>query len=138
MINRVLLARSLESRFVSLFLSTLSADGHLVYCNAGQNPPLLFSAGELTRLETGGTLIGAFPQAVFDRGSATLKPGDTLILYSDGVSEAENGAGEEFGEAGISQAVTTTLTAITAGDPRRTVRRAADIHAKRSRVPATT
>ena len=111
LINRVLLARPLESRFVSLFLSTLSVDGRLEYCNAGQNPPLLFSAGELRRLETGGTLIGAVPQAVFDRGSATLKAGDTLILYSDGVSEAENGAGEEFGESGIRRVVTTILTA---------------------------
>ena len=105
-INRVLLARPIESRFLTLFLSVLAPDGRLEYCNAGQNPPLWFArTGEVTRLETGGTLVGAFPNASFDRGEVQLRPGDTLVLYSDGVSEAENPAGEDFGEAGIRTAI---------------------------------
>jgi serine phosphatase RsbU (regulator of sigma subunit)/pSer/pThr/pTyr-binding forkhead associated (FHA) protein len=109
-INRALLARPIESRFLSLFLSTLASDGRLEYCNAGQNPPLLFmTGGEVSRLETGGTLIGAFPQAVFELGEVRLRPGDTLVLYSDGVSEAANAAGEEFGEERITTAVSAVL-----------------------------
>jgi phosphoserine phosphatase RsbU/P len=104
-INKVLLARPIESRFLSLFLGKLAPDGTLEYCNAGQNPPLLFSAGAVSRLDIGGTLVGAFPQVVFERGMATMTAGDTLVLYSDGVSEAENASGEEFGDEGIRRAV---------------------------------
>jgi serine phosphatase RsbU (regulator of sigma subunit)/pSer/pThr/pTyr-binding forkhead associated (FHA) protein len=109
LVNRVLLARPIESRFVSLFLSVLSPDGQLQYCNAGQNPPLLFTRDGIQRLETGGTLIGAFPEAVFQRDSVQLAPGDTLVLYSDGVSEAANRADEEFGEDRIRAAVDRVL-----------------------------
>jgi serine phosphatase RsbU (regulator of sigma subunit)/pSer/pThr/pTyr-binding forkhead associated (FHA) protein len=109
LINRVLLARPIESRFVSLFLSVLTPDGRLDYCNAGQNPPLLFSGGAIARLEVGGTLIGAFPGAAFSRASAQLAPGDTLVLYSDGVSEAENVTGQEFGEVGIRETIAPVL-----------------------------
>jgi serine phosphatase RsbU (regulator of sigma subunit) len=109
-INRILLARPIESRFVSLFLGQLTPEGRLEYCNAGQNPPLLFSAGRITRLEEGGTLVGAFPHATFERGRVAMAPGDTLVLYSDGVSEAEDPAGEEFGEEGIRRAVSAVLS----------------------------
>jgi serine phosphatase RsbU (regulator of sigma subunit)/pSer/pThr/pTyr-binding forkhead associated (FHA) protein len=109
LVNRVLVARRIESRFVTMFLCALGPDGSFDYCNAGQTPPLLFSRGTVTRLETGGTLIGAFPEARFDRGAARLQPGDTIVLYSDGVSEAQNDEGEEFAEAGIQHAVEAAL-----------------------------
>ena len=109
-INRVLLARPIESRFLSLFLSALAPDGRFEYCNAGQNPPLLFTTrGQVIRLETGGTLIGAFPQAVFELGEVRLQSGDTVVLYSDGVSEAADPAGEEFGEDRIMATVRDVL-----------------------------
>ena len=101
LLNRVLLSRRIESRFVTLFLATLSPDGTLTYCNAAQNPPLLFAGGAVTRLETGGTLIGAFADAVYEEGVVRLAPGDTLVVFSDGVSEAIDATGEEFGDAGV-------------------------------------
>jgi sigma-B regulation protein RsbU (phosphoserine phosphatase) len=110
LINRVLLARPIESRFLSLFLSVLTPDGLLEYCNAGQNPPLLLSGEAITPLDTGGTLIGAFPQATFELGSVQLMSGDTLVLYSDGVSEAENNAGDDFGEERIRTVVAAAKT----------------------------
>jgi serine phosphatase RsbU (regulator of sigma subunit) len=58
-------------------------------------------------------LIGAFPHAVFERGQARLLPGDTLVLYSDGVTEAENTAGEEFGE----ERLRTTASGALGGQP---------------------
>jgi sigma-B regulation protein RsbU (phosphoserine phosphatase) len=105
LVNRVLLARPIESRFLTLFLAVLTPGGELTYCNAAQNPPLLFSAGRMTRLEVGGTLVGAFPEAVFERGEVRLTRGDTLLLFSDGVAEAEDPDGREFGERGITEAV---------------------------------
>jgi serine phosphatase RsbU (regulator of sigma subunit)/pSer/pThr/pTyr-binding forkhead associated (FHA) protein len=97
-VNRVLLSRRIESRFLTLFLGTLSPDGRLTFCNAGQNPPLLFTRNGARRLETGGTLVGAFENAIYDSEELRLRPGDTLVLYSDGITEAMNVAGEEFGE----------------------------------------
>jgi len=99
LVNRVLLSRRLESRFLTLFLGVLSPDGRLTYCNAAQNPPLLFSSAVAARrLEVGGTLIGAFPDAVYEQAEVQLRPGDTLVLYSDGITEALDVNGEEFGE----------------------------------------
>jgi sigma-B regulation protein RsbU (phosphoserine phosphatase) len=62
-INQALVARGIESRFATIFFGIVSADGRLTYCNAGQNPPLLFTAGSIRRLETGGTIVGLFPHA---------------------------------------------------------------------------
>ena len=100
-LNRILLSRRIESRFVTLFLGALSPDGTLAYCNAAQNPPLLFTGGSVARLETGGTIIGAFAEAEYERGVVRLAPGDTLVVFSDGVSEAVDATGEEFGEARV-------------------------------------
>ncbi len=110
-INRVLLGRRLESRFLTLFLGVLSPDGRLTYCNAAQNPPLLFSAGQpVRRLEAGGTLLGAFAGAEYAQEDVWLVPGDTLVLFSDGITEALSEAGEEFGEDRVREVVDTCAT----------------------------
>lgn len=100
-VNRVLLARRLESRFATIFLAMLASDGGLVYCNAAQNPPLLLAAGGTRRLETGGTLVGAFPETAYEQEALTLAPGDTVVMFSDGITEAMDPAGEEFGEGRV-------------------------------------
>ncbi len=81
----------------------LQPDGRLTYCNAGHNPPLLVSAagGGFTRLEAGGPIVGLFEGAQFDEETVSLSPGDWLIVFSDGVSEALSASGEEYGEARI-------------------------------------
>lgn len=104
-VNRILLARRLESRYVTLFLGVLAPDGRLRYCNAGHNAPLLFTRQGVSRLDTGGTIVGAFADAVYERGEAQLAAGDTLVLFSDGVVEAEDAHGNQFGESGILDAV---------------------------------
>ncbi len=109
-INQVLLSRRIEARYITVFLGILSPGGDLTYCNAAQNPPLLFSGGSWQRLETGGTLLGAFPAARYERDTLRLQPGDTLVLYSDGISEAENAAGNEFGEDGVRAAIEAVLS----------------------------
>ena len=96
--NEGLLRRSIQSRFATVVYGALGPDGQLTYCNAGHNPPMLLGRSGVRRLETGGLIVGLFPQATYDQETVTLEPGDLLVMFSDGVSEALNPAGEEFGE----------------------------------------
>jgi sigma-B regulation protein RsbU (phosphoserine phosphatase) len=105
LVNRVLLSRRVESRLATIFFGSMTPRGRLVYCNAAQNPPLLFSGGRWDRLDVGGTLLGAFADAVYEQGERQLTPGDTIVLFSDGVAEALNVEGEDFGEQRIREAV---------------------------------
>ncbi|MGH7336700.1 MAG: PP2C family protein-serine/threonine phosphatase, partial [Myxococcota bacterium] len=84
-LNRVIHRSNLSSRFVSVFYGELEASGSLIYVNAGHPPGLLFHAGSVRELATGGTVIGPLPQARFRRGFAHLEPGDVLVLCTDGV-----------------------------------------------------
>jgi serine phosphatase RsbU (regulator of sigma subunit) len=89
-----------ENRFITFFMTVMdSASGELVFVNAGHNPPLLVrSSGTVDVLKGGGMILGILPMAKYQEVRATLLPGDTLILFSDGVTEASNPQGEEFGE----------------------------------------
>lgn len=104
-VNQALLARGIENRFATIFFAILSPDGRLTYCNAGQNPPLLFSASGVRKLETGGMIVGLFPHACYEQEELRLNAGDLLVVYSDGVSEALNDAGDEFGESRVNDTV---------------------------------
>jgi serine phosphatase RsbU (regulator of sigma subunit)/pSer/pThr/pTyr-binding forkhead associated (FHA) protein len=99
-LNRITAANCPSNRFVSFFFSVLDpATGELVYSNAGHNPPLLLrSTGQVEPLEGGGLLLGIFPHATYDAFRCRMGTGDVLLLFSDGVTEAVNPAGEEFGE----------------------------------------
>jgi serine phosphatase RsbU (regulator of sigma subunit) len=102
-INKTLTRRQIDARYATLLYGQLSADGKLMFCNAGHNPPLIYGADGLRRIETGGMPVGMFEMAPYSCDTITLKPGDTMVLYSDGVTEAHNVAGEEFGEARLVQ-----------------------------------
>src|SRR5262249_20216306 len=97
-INGHLAARRLESRFATVFYGVLSPDGRFVYSNAGHNPPALLADGHVGRLMSGGPIVGAFGDARFDEDTIELGDGDTLVLFTDGVTEARNRRDEEFGE----------------------------------------
>jgi serine phosphatase RsbU (regulator of sigma subunit)/pSer/pThr/pTyr-binding forkhead associated (FHA) protein len=99
-LNRHTAANCPENRFVTFFFGIVdSRTGNLAYANAGHNAPLLVRAnGHTEMLNGGGIVMGLFAQARYDRYEANLETGDTLILYSDGVTEATNTNGEEFGE----------------------------------------
>ena len=105
-VNRALLARSVESRFATIFFGVVTPDGRLTYCNAGHNPPLLLTSSGLRRLETGGMIVGLFPHASYEQETVQLSYGDLLTMFSDGVSEAFSVTGEEFGEDRIRDLVT--------------------------------
>jgi serine phosphatase RsbU (regulator of sigma subunit) len=107
-VNKALYRRGIESRFVTLMYGALRKDGSLTYCNAGHNPPLVIprgGSGAFRRLEQGGPIVGLFDEAVYEEETITLSPGDWLIIFSDGVSEALSASGEEYGEDRIVQCV---------------------------------
>lgn len=91
------------SRFITLFFGVFDpASGALSYVNAGHLPPLLRrTRGEVERLLTGGTALGLSRQSRYDALETTLMPGDVLLLYSDGITEAEDPAGAPFDEQGL-------------------------------------
>ena len=97
-INRTLIRRAIQSRFVTVMYGVLAPDGRLTYCNAGHNPPILVGRSGVRRLETGGLILGLFPHAIYEEETLQLEDGDTLVVFSDGVTEALNAAGDEFGE----------------------------------------
>ena len=87
-------------RFISLFYGKLCARSRsLEYTNAGHNPPLLVRAGaDPSRLDQGGPILGILPDSEYRRDVVTLSQGDVLVLYTDGVVEAESPTGEEYSE----------------------------------------
>src|SRR5437763_3412677 len=89
-LNHGLLRRSIEARFLTTFYGILGADGAFAYCNAGHNPPFLVTGRGVRRLETGGVVLGLFEQAIFEEEALQLRPGDFVVAFSDGVSEALN------------------------------------------------
>ena len=111
--NLALYRRGIESRFVTLMYGSLARDGHLIYCNAGHNPPLVVGKNGVRRLEVGGPIVGLFESASFTEETVQLSAGDWLIVFSDGVSEALSADGEEYGEARIVD----TVQAHVASDP---------------------
>lgn len=108
-VNDALIRRAIDARFVTIFYALLRPDGTLTYCNAGHNPPLAVTSKGIRRLDAGGPIVGLFDGVPFEEGSVTLSPGEWVIVFSDGVSEALNGAGEEFGDPRLIDAVQANL-----------------------------
>ncbi|MCL4784594.1 MAG: SpoIIE family protein phosphatase [Bryobacterales bacterium] len=87
------------SKFATFFFGVYDDhSGTLRYTNAGHLPPILLRRGEISRLNVDGLVVGAFSFATYEESTLHLEQGDTLVLYTDGISEPENEYGEEFGE----------------------------------------
>jgi sigma-B regulation protein RsbU (phosphoserine phosphatase) len=97
-VNQALIRRSVESRFATAFYAVLTPDGQLTYCNAGHNPPLLIRKNGVEHLEKGGLILGLFEHATFEEETVQISPGDVLLTFSDGVTEALSASGDEYGE----------------------------------------
>lgn len=100
-LNRALCAVTDSNRFVSFFYGVYrGAERRLDYVNAGHLPPFWRQAatGKVSRLQPGGPVLGILQQAEFQQGSLEFAAGDLMLLFTDGVSESMNTAGEEFGE----------------------------------------
>jgi phosphoserine phosphatase RsbU/P len=107
-VNRQVHATSLANRYATLFYGVFDGTVRtLRYVNAGHNPPIVFRRnGAIICLETGGLPVGISPNCAYKEGVVQLNPGDLVLAYSDGVIEATNPAGEEWGVEGLRRAVT--------------------------------
>jgi len=104
-INTALLRRPIEGRFATMFLGVLSKDGRLGSCNAGQEPPLVVDRDGLTWLRVGGPVVGLLSAAIYEFETVQLQPNDLVVIYSDGITEAMNISGEEFGRERLVEAI---------------------------------
>ncbi len=133
-LNKITCANCPPNRFITFFIAVLNpGTGEVAFANAGHNPPILVRAsGEASMLEGGGPVMGILPIAPYSEQKASLAPGDLLVIYSDGVTEATNSAEEEYGEdrlietlrqhrgesaGAIVDAVTSGVTQFAAGAP---------------------
>ncbi len=99
-INGLVCDRTAPEQFATFFLARIDEEAMtLEYANGGHNPPLLLRAdGSVELLEKGGTVLGFLPDAAFEQGTAPLRPGDLIVMYTDGVTEAVGPDGGMFGE----------------------------------------
>lgn len=106
-VNRLFCENTNDSSYATLFFANYDdATRRLTYANCGHNPPLIFrSCGKVNRLESTTTVLGLFNEWECELAETTLNPGDLLVIYTDGITEAPNAAGEEFGEARLRQLV---------------------------------
>jgi sigma-B regulation protein RsbU (phosphoserine phosphatase) len=98
-LNQQIWANTAPEKYATFFFATFDElTRNLIYTNAGHLSPLLFRNGDVSSLDSNGTVVGAFPGAIYDESTLTLKPGDLLLCYTDGITEPENPYGEMFGE----------------------------------------
>ena len=110
-VNRFICTHSEVNRYATLFFGILDPTGRLEFLNAGHPPPLLIRRGRVETVFQGESFpVGMFEEAVFKISSAALDPGDTLLLFTDGVTDAENPEGERFGLERLQEAVAAHIT----------------------------
>ena len=99
-INEILYENTTADKFVTFFVAVLDPISRkLTYCNAGHNPPLRFSeTGEVTTLEEGGLIIGMMPGVEYETETIDIVKGDKIVMYTDGITEAEDKEEVEYGE----------------------------------------
>jgi sigma-B regulation protein RsbU (phosphoserine phosphatase) len=99
-VNRLLCRNMASGRFATFCYARIDpASGRVDYANAGHNPPLLVRRdGTTETLTKGGMVLGVFPDTKYDQAHVTIAPGDRLVFYTDGITEARNADGDEYGD----------------------------------------
>ncbi len=106
-VNRFLCRHAEVGRYATMFIGMIGADGTLEYIKAGHPSPLLLRKGQVSELYTEGSFpVGLIPEAEFTSVRMQLEPDDTLVLFSDGVTEAEDPDHELFEVAGLTKVMT--------------------------------
>jgi sigma-B regulation protein RsbU (phosphoserine phosphatase) len=106
-INRLVFDASSSNRYATFFYGQFDpTQGKFDFVNAGHNPPIILRRdGQITRLEAGGTVVGLLHDAHYTQGSVSIRPGDVLVAFTDGISEAMNLEDEEWGEERLVEAI---------------------------------
>ena len=124
-LNRLLCERASGERYASMFWCYYDSSAHcLSYVNAGHCPPLLTrkngSGVEISRLHVGGPVLGVLPEAHYEQAKFAVSAGDLLVMCSDGLVEATNSRGEEYGESRLRELLA-AVTGRSADDIRRAI-----------------
>ena len=105
-VNSALVRDTLDNEFATLFYGVIDpSTRRLTYCNAGHEPALLLRGDEVQHLGVGGMIVGVDPKQHYDKAIVDLRPGDMFLVYSDGLSEAMNFDGDQFGRTRIAAAM---------------------------------
>jgi sigma-B regulation protein RsbU (phosphoserine phosphatase) len=103
-VNRLLCENIATGKFVTFFYGLLDRESRtLRYCNAGHLSPVLVSSGQFSALQESGAVLGVFPDWKYEENLVELEPGDRVVLFTDGVSEASDAEGQEFGETRVGE-----------------------------------
>jgi len=107
-LNESILRNTLGAKFMTLFVGLIDLPRRgLHYINAGHNPPVIIpGAGDPFELTVGGMSVGMFPKVRYKRGKRQLRPGDVVVAYTDGITEAQNPRGEQYEAARLVRAAT--------------------------------
>jgi sigma-B regulation protein RsbU (phosphoserine phosphatase) len=98
-VNRLVYEASASNRYATFFFGSYEPLTHMLECvNAGHNPPVVLRGDQVIRLQADGPVVGLLPTAPYTEQKIQLQPGDALVLYTDGISEAMNNSDEEWGE----------------------------------------
>ncbi len=104
-LNNVIYRSVYSTSFVSLFYAEIEKNGNILYVNAGHPAPLLYDGNEFKELDSTGLIFGALPEINIQRGHAFIKPGNLLVLYSDGIIERKNGNRNDFDVTGLKKII---------------------------------
>ena len=106
-LNRLVYESSASNRYATFFYCHYDAGtGTFTYVNAGHNPPIVLRAsGDVVRLDTGGPVVGLLPDCAYEQGCVRLQGGDTLVAFTDGVSDAMTAEYAEWGEERLIEVV---------------------------------
>jgi phosphoserine phosphatase RsbU/P len=101
-VNKLLCENLATGKFVTFFYAILDGETRtLEYCNAGHPNPILLSHGQSQVLDKSGAVLGVFPDWTYENGRIPFEPQDRLLLFTDGITEAEGAGAQEFGEESI-------------------------------------
>ena len=109
-VNHAMTRDTRDNEFATLWYGTLEPrSGRLTYCNAGHEPGLLLRGSEIIPLDAGGMVVGVLSPTSYEKGVIDLKPGDTLLLHSDGLPDAMDTDDQRLGKARVHQLLRETV-----------------------------
>ncbi|MGH9580803.1 MAG: PP2C family protein-serine/threonine phosphatase, partial [Terriglobales bacterium] len=102
--NRFFCDKAVGEKYATLVIAKLGPTGELTFVNCGHVPPVLVAGGKAARIENSNLPVGLLPDAKYEASRRQMGAGDRLVMVTDGVTEAENGAGDFFGDERLEKA----------------------------------